>query len=221
MGKGSRKKPKLGFNPKAAKLQVTKLQIAQREIDTCADLYFSNGDPVSTHLLISAAHEILGVFDKRYLKTGMFFDQAEQHVKPEMLEEYRSLMKTPSTGSKHGAKDLNAMVELPWHLNEMLMFSAIEKYQELTKRPTPKMLLLRIWIAVHLRLFTAEGEQMFDVPAIRKEFPAYDREGFRKAFYPTCEEGAGQAALAAPQADILPEIWQQMFPKQPAEKGNS
>jgi len=219
MGKGSRKKPKFGFNPKVPKLKVTKLQIAQREIDTCADLYFSNSDPVSTHLLISAAHEILGVFDKKFLKTGMFFDHAEQYIKPELLEDYRRLIKTPSIGSKHGAKDLNAVVELPWHLNEMLMFSAIEKYTELTKRPTPKMLLLRAWIAIHLHLFTAEGEQMFDAPAIRKRFPAYDREGFRKALYPGFEKTAREAAAAAPQADILPEIWQQMFPKLPSEKG--
>ena len=219
MGKGSRKKPKFGFNPKVPKLKVTKLQIAQREIDTCADLYFSNGDVVSTHLLISAAHEILAVFDKKFLKTGMFFDHAEQYIKPELLEEFRSLIKAPSIGFKHGAKDLDTQVELPWHLNEMLMFSAIEKYIELTKRPTAKMLLLRAWIAVHLQLFTAEGEQMFDFPAIRKQFPAYDREGFRKALYTDFEKTARQAAAAAPEADILPEIWQQMFPKQPAEKG--
>jgi len=72
MGKGSRKKPKFSFNPTVAKLKVTKLQIAQREIDTCADLYFSFGDLVSMHLLISAAHEILMVFDKRFLKPGCF-----------------------------------------------------------------------------------------------------------------------------------------------------
>jgi hypothetical protein len=219
MGKGSRKKPKFGFNPKVPKLEVTKLQIAQREIDTCADLYFSFGDLVSIHLLISAAHEILGVFDKTFLKTGMFFDRIEEGVNPELLEDYRTLIKTPSIGFKHGAKDLDAVVELPWRLTEMLLFSAIDKYQELTKRPTPKMLLLRSWIGVHLHLFTAESEQMFAAPAIRERFPAYDREGFRKAFYPTFEKGAQQVAAAAPQSDILPEIWQQMFPKQTAEKG--
>jgi len=119
---------------------------------------------------------------------------------------------------KHGANDLDAVVELPWRLTEMLMFSAIEKYQELTKRPTPKKLLLRAWIAIDLQLFTTEGEQMFGIPAIRERFPTYDRDGFQKAFYPNCEDGARQAALAAPQSKILPAIWQQMFPKQPAEK---
>jgi len=214
MGKGSRKKTKFGFNPNTAKLKVTKLQIAQREIDTCADLYFSFGDLVSMHLLINAAHEILAVFDKKFLKTGMSFDHAEQHVKPELLEEYRSLIKTPSIGFKHGSKDLDVVVELPWHLTEMLMFSAIEKYRELTKRLTPKMLLLRTWIAIDLQLFTTEDEQMFDIPAIRKRFPAYAREEFRNMF----ERTAREAAAAAPQGDILPEIWQQIFPEQPTEK---
>jgi hypothetical protein len=127
MGKGPRKKPKFGFHPDVPKLKLTKLQIAQREIDTCADLYFSFGDLVSTHLLISAAHEILAVFDKKYLRTGMLFDQAEQYIEPELLGDFRILIKTPSTGFKHGAKDLDTLVELPWRLTEILMLSAIEK----------------------------------------------------------------------------------------------
>ena len=81
------------------------------------------------------------------------------------------------------------------------------------------MLLLRAWIPVHLQLFTAESEQMFAAPAIRKRFPAYDREGFRKAFYPTFEKAAREAATAAPQGDILPEIWEQLVSKQLTEKG--
>lgn len=122
---------------------------------------------MSTHLLISAAHEILAVFDKTFLKTGMFFDRVEQYIKPELLEDFRSLMKTPSSGFKHGAKDLTTVVELP---------------------------------------------------AIRQRFPAYDREGFRKAFYSGFEKTAREAIAAALQGDILPDIWQQMFPKQPTEK---
>jgi hypothetical protein len=74
IGRHRSKKPKFGFNRNVAKLRVSKLQIVQREIDTCADLYFSFGDLVSTHLLISAAHEILAAFDKKILKTGMLFD---------------------------------------------------------------------------------------------------------------------------------------------------
>jgi hypothetical protein len=54
---------------------------------------------------------------------------------------------------------------------------------------------------------------MFAAPAICKRFPACDREGFRKAFYPTFKKGAQQAAAATPQADILPEIWQQLVSK--------
>ena len=49
------------------------IYIAQRELDTCSDLYFAIGDLVSIHLLASAAHEILAAFDRRVLKTGMAF----------------------------------------------------------------------------------------------------------------------------------------------------
>jgi hypothetical protein len=108
MGKGPRKKSKFGFNPKVAKLTVTKLEIVQREIDTCADLYFSFGDLVSMHVLASAAYEILAVFDKEISKTGMLFDDVEQYIKAEYLDDYRNLMKSPYVGFKHGTKDLDA-----------------------------------------------------------------------------------------------------------------
>jgi hypothetical protein len=148
MGKGSRKKPEFGFNPNVPKLKLTKLEIVRREIDTCVDLYFSFGDLVSIHLLVSAAHEILAVFDKEIIKTGMLFDQPERYIPPEYLEDYRTLQKSPFIGFKHGAKDLDTVVELPWKLTDMLIFSAIGKYAEITKRPTPKMLLLRTWLVV-------------------------------------------------------------------------
>jgi len=149
----------------------------------------------------------------------MLFDHAEQYIEPELLEDFRSLIKTPSTGFRHGAKDLDAVVELPSKLTETLMLSAIEKYVEITKRPTPKMLLLRTWIMIHHHLLTPEGEQVLDAPAVRERFPAYDRDGFRKAFYPTCEKAARQYAAATAHGDHLREIWQQLFPKQTAGKG--
>jgi hypothetical protein len=83
-----------------------------QDAHTCADLYFSFGDLVSTHLLISAAHEILDDFDKKISKTGLLIEAAELGIKSEYVEEYRHLLKTPFLGFKHGAKDVDAVIEL-------------------------------------------------------------------------------------------------------------
>ena len=71
----------------AQQLKVTKLEIARREIDTSIDLYFNFGDLVSTHLLVSSAHEILSDYDRKILKTGMLFDHPEKFIKEEYLDE--------------------------------------------------------------------------------------------------------------------------------------
>lgn len=184
MGKGSRKKSKLGFNPLIGKLKATKRQIVQREIDTCVDLYFSFGDLVSIHVLISAAHEILKAYDKASSKTGMLFDEVEALIKRELLDDYRELISRPYINFKHGAKNLDTMVELPDRLTETLLLSAIEKYQEVTKCPTAKMLLLRNWLYVQHHLLTPEGEVHFHAPALRKRFPIYARKEYRRAYYP-------------------------------------
>jgi len=222
IGRHRSKKPKFGFNRNVAKLRVSKLQIVQREIDTCADLYFSFGDLVSTHLLISAAHEILAAFDKKILKTGMLFDHIEEYIKPELLEDYRILIKTPFIGFKHGSKDLDTIIELPSGITEILIISAIEKYQEITKRTTPKMLLLRMWIGIHHHLLKVELEQDVDAPTVRENFPAYAREEFRKAYCPICVEWGGssrQGSLKRPSLvphslrGFFMHSTQHMFPK--------
>jgi hypothetical protein len=184
MGNKSRKQPAFGWNPNIGKLKVTKIEIIQREIDTCSDLYFSFGDIVSIHLLIGAAHEILEVFDKKSSGTGMLSKEMGKAIKPEYVDDFRNLVKSPYEGFKHGKADLNAVVELPVRLTEILIISTIEKYKELTKLPTAKMLLLRTWILVQERMLTDEGEQLFKAESLRKRFLPWERGAFKETAYP-------------------------------------
>lgn len=46
--------------PYGKKLRTTKVEIAKRQLDVAADLYFSGGDPLAVITLAGAAEEILG-----------------------------------------------------------------------------------------------------------------------------------------------------------------
>jgi hypothetical protein len=171
---------KLSLRPDWPKLTLTKLEIVQRQIETCSDLYFAFGDPVSIHLLISAAHEILDAYDRKVCKTGMLFDHSEKLLPEGIWAEFREFLKQPYIGFKHGSKDLNGTIELPARLTEVLLISAIEKFGEINGRLTGKMLLLRNWLLVHERVLTPDGEREFDAKSIRERYPPYARELFRK-----------------------------------------
>jgi hypothetical protein len=197
VGKGSRKKTtlKLSFRSDCPKLTLTKLEIVQRQIETCSDLYFAFGDPVSIHVLINAAHEILDAHDRKVCKTGMLFDHPEKLLPEGIWAEFREFLKKPYVGFKHGSKDLNETVELPAMLTEVLLISAIEKFAEINQRLTAKMLLLRNWLLVHERVLTPDGEREFDAKSIRERYPPYARKLFQEECLPAYQRAVHEDFL--------------------------
>jgi hypothetical protein len=178
------RKPNFGWHPDHPKLKVTKLEIAKRELETCSDLYFDFGDLVSMHVLVSAAHEILSVYDSKNLRTGMTIDYMNEAIRPESLKDFQDLLKTPYRAFKHGQKDVNEEVELPDGLTEIFMISAIGKYNEIAGKITPKMNILHLWIGAHHHLLTPEAEIKYKADWIRKWFPITSRDEFQKHFLP-------------------------------------
>lgn len=172
--------PNLASPSHLSRLKVSKLDVIKREIETCSDLYFAFGDLVSTHVLINAAHEILRVYDTENLGSGMIFD----YLKDAAPLDVRKLLGTPYTFFKHGKMDLKEIGELLWGLTEILMVSAIAKYEEIEGKVTPKMSILHLWIGVHHRFFTQEAEIEYKADWIREHFPVTARDKFRDEFLP-------------------------------------
>jgi hypothetical protein len=168
------------WHPNVPRLKVSKQEIVKREIETCSDLYFSFGDLVSMHVLVNAAHEILSAYDDANSKTGTIFNDIKEGVRSEL----RQALQQPYRAFKHGKKDLNEVTELPADLTEILMLSAIAKYEEIVGNITPKMVIFRVWMGAQYHLLTAAADIKYKADWIREHFPVTARDKFRDEFLP-------------------------------------
>jgi hypothetical protein len=103
---------------------IKKLEAARRQLSTGIELWFRNGDAVSIHTLICAAHGIIhSVFRKRGFK-NLFFDS--DHFK----EEYRSLImktfKSKASFFKHAQYDPDGEIEFNSEINVAVICICIE-----------------------------------------------------------------------------------------------
>jgi hypothetical protein len=55
-------------------LKISKVDAAQRQVDTAIQIFFDDGDPVSIHTLLYAAHDIVHGLHKRITGKPLFFD---------------------------------------------------------------------------------------------------------------------------------------------------
>jgi hypothetical protein len=92
-------------------IKLTKLDAARRQLRTAITLWFTGGDPVSTHTLASAAHEIIHrLFRKQGLK-NLMFDSVD--IKDEDRADFARFMKKDAAFFKHANSDTDA--EMTFH----------------------------------------------------------------------------------------------------------
>jgi hypothetical protein len=68
---------------------VTKLEAAQRQLDTAIELWFRDGDAVSIHTLVGAAYQIL--YDPNKKRGGPDVLAVDSMIPSEHLEEFRHI----------------------------------------------------------------------------------------------------------------------------------
>jgi hypothetical protein len=91
-------------------LKFTKIDAAQRQVDTAIQLFFEDGDPVSIHTLLYAAHDIIHGLHKRITGKPLFFDNDAVRSTPGLI---RTIKDWPNF-FKHGR---------PYELDRTLEFN--------------------------------------------------------------------------------------------------
>lgn len=86
-------------------LSLTKLDVARRQLRTALMLWFADGDPVSIHVLVYAAHEIIHRLYKNSGGKDLLFDTSV--IKDEHRSEFAKLLKDDANFFKHPDKDLH------------------------------------------------------------------------------------------------------------------
>jgi hypothetical protein len=140
---------KLDIEPtKKNKLPITKIDAARRQLETAITLWFSEGDPVSIHTLVMAAHEILRTFNKLRAGPSMLTDGSE-HIRPEYQQAYEELVVRSYQFFKHGGKDPENTEWFNPESNTPMILDSVEAYFRIAGKRPPILQVFRTYVLVH------------------------------------------------------------------------
>ena len=141
---------------------VTKIEAAEKQLDTAIKLFFENLDHLSSYTLAAASREItddLGekrkseIYRSELERLGdpqrvrlSFRDEMEILIKPEHLKEAMRLLKKPQNFLKHADRDHDQELDDPSPKEvSFLIVSAIRNFALLEKRSSPAMTTFLWW----------------------------------------------------------------------------
>ena len=162
----------------AVHFQLTKLDVANRQLSSAIDLYFSGGDLVSAWTLGAAAYNIL-----RDIKNAR--GQTDMVLKHQLTSMAKLDINRNENFLKHADRDQNDVLEFaPIGQIELLLFDAGTAYYSLAKFETPQMVLARMWfLSSAVIVVESEGGEEFDrwrqyTRRLPEETPALYRKRF-------------------------------------------
>ena len=106
-----------------AKIKVTKIDAARRQLRTAIELWFTDSDPVAIHTLAAAAHEIIHTLFKRSGFHGLIFDS--DIIKDEYRGQFAKRMKANAAFFKHAREDPDAELEFNPEINAFFLLFAV------------------------------------------------------------------------------------------------
>src|SRR5688572_3918269 len=92
-----------------AKMSVSKLDAATRQLDCAIRLWFSDGDPVSIHTLVGASYQIIHDINTKRGGKHLLFDAA--FIKDGYRKQVRDFMRKDFMFFKHADHDPDAVTE--------------------------------------------------------------------------------------------------------------
>jgi len=129
-------------------LDITKLQAAERQIETAAKLYFNDGDSISVHTLSEAGHNILidlAISKDMTVPRHVSLDQ----IKPEYKKEFSKMLRVPQNFFKHADKDPEEILSFNPHLNELSLLYAILLFKQFSDSPPFFMKSFIVYYQIH------------------------------------------------------------------------
>ena len=136
---------------------VTKQSVAASQLESAIWLWFQEGDPISVHTLVVAAHDCFHALLRHAGKTSDWERWAESKSK-----QFRKQMRVSQNFFKHGDKELKAKLLYPTIQAEMLMMDSVTCYELLGHKPTGLMrLYAQRFLYEHPALITEDALPVF------------------------------------------------------------
>jgi hypothetical protein len=129
------------------KLQLTKLEVAERQINEVVRLFFEDRDPVAIHTLISAVDGIVTALGRKKNIYNPIRD-AELYIKPEWHKFWFQKMNDSANFFKHADKDHDETHEFNTELNDIHLMCAIMVFVKVTGKYNPATKVFFSWFAL-------------------------------------------------------------------------
>lgn len=123
-------------------LRLNRQEICEREINSAVRLFLIDEDPISAHLLASAANEIMGALSKGQAGVGLNDIRAfmkEAGVNGALQEELFASLQHPYNFLKHGSSDFSVENDFSVDYVVMGLYTAIHSYKILFGNLSPEM----------------------------------------------------------------------------------
>jgi hypothetical protein len=149
--------------PDSAKLIVSKIEAAQRQLNTAIELWFHDGDEVSVHTLAAAAYQIIhDIKIHRKIDRDLLYDA--RLVRDEYRGEWIAAMKRAQNFFKHADRDPEPEGTVDLHPFGNLVFLMVSAagLQLLGIKGSYQVGALMLWLTIH--------EPRFLNPDYRKQF---------------------------------------------------
>jgi len=123
---------------------ISKIEVVKRNLNKAIKDFFGEDDPVSIHILSSAAHDILTALAK---KGGIknIFSELDIIIKPEFVEDFKKRLRNPYNFFKHATRDPDKTLEFNPQLTEMILLDSVLIYHALKRPYTVEMHTYLLW----------------------------------------------------------------------------
>lgn len=150
-------------------MEVSKIEVAERLLETAIKLYFDEEDPCSIHLLGLSAYDILRDLCK---KKGLAIMSLKDltYINSNYKQEIRELFNKYQNFFKHADRDPNASVEFKPETTDVFLFQAVECIGKMKPKISPYIELYRIWfIFNNQNMFSLSKEEEYTYNEIAKD----------------------------------------------------
>ena len=164
-------------------MTISKLDAARRQLTTAITLWFTGGDPVSTHALAFAAYEIMHVISKKRQpnRRDLLFDSAM--IPDEVRKEYNLAFKKHAHFFKHADRDPDETIPFNPALTELFIVFAIAAFEICEEPLSDEFVIFREWSRIQKPYSLSKAERELLVKNYGVEHLAYFRAMPKDRFY--------------------------------------
>lgn len=167
-------------------LPISKIDSARRQLEMALRLYFSESDPVSTHTLVCAAHEILETLHCRKggMPTILNYDTPYIKEAKAAKKEYFKIITDAKNFFKHADRDPEQTLEFKPHQTEIYLLVSCDLYQRIFEGKNPLCKLFFVWMGIHRpKLFVRDELEKLNFSKLKKDPATSSRKCYYKKYY--------------------------------------